>query len=90
MSYLRPVVRVPNLLVTRDRSSLDHFTAAREYHRNSASMGRIDQSHVLKVSGVTISMTRFVISRPGTKNPRPGGRGLLSSVASLNVWDEGG
>jgi len=35
------------------------------YARNSASMGRIDQSRAQIASGATIS-THFVISRPGT------------------------
>jgi len=42
-----------------------HFTAAREYSCNRVSMGRIDQSHAQKTSGVTTSI-HFVISRPGT------------------------
>jgi len=43
---------------------LDNFTAAREYFRNSISVGRIDQSHAQKASGVTTSI-HFVISLPG-------------------------
>ena len=43
---------------------LDNFTATREYSCNSASVGRIDQSHAQKVSGVTTSI-HFVTSRPG-------------------------
>jgi len=56
---------VPNPFVTADRSTFDKFTAARECSRNSVSMGRIDQSHAQKASGVTSSIY-FVISRPGT------------------------
>jgi len=41
-----------------------NFTEAREYSRNSVSMGRIDQSHAQKSSGVTTS-TYSAISRPG-------------------------
>jgi len=43
----------------------DNFIAAREYSRNSVSIGRIDQSHAQKASGVTTSI-HFVILMPGT------------------------
>ena len=46
------------------RSMFYNFTEAREYSRNSVSMGRIDQSHAQKSSGVTTS-TYSAISRPG-------------------------
>ena len=45
--------QLPKLFVTEDRSTLDKFTAAREY--NSISMGRIDHPHAQKASGVTTS-----------------------------------
>jgi len=54
---------IPNLFVTADQSTLDSFTAAREYYRDSGSMESIDQSHAQKASGVTTCST---ISRPGT------------------------
>ena len=59
---------VHNPLITAERSIFENCAAAREYSRNSASMGGIDQSHAQKVSGVTTS-THFVISRPGTWAP---------------------
>jgi len=40
------------------------FNAAREYSRNSVSMGRIDQAHAQKASGVATGVY-FIISRPG-------------------------
>jgi len=64
----------PQLFVTADRSTLDSFTATREYvcsmtlslyARNSVSIGKTDQSHAQKVSGVTTSI-HFGISQPGT------------------------
>jgi len=45
---------VPNPFVNVDRSTLDNFTVACEYSRNSVSMVRIYQSHAQKASGVTI------------------------------------
>jgi len=52
---------VPNPFVTAERSMLDNFTAAREYSRNCVSMGRIDQSHVQKASGVTTRMHHAIL-----------------------------
>jgi len=62
-----PCIRsmAPKLFVTADRSSRDNSAAAREYSRNSAFMGRINQLHAQKASGVTIRI-HFVISWPGT------------------------
>jgi len=61
---------VPNTFVTADRSTLDKFTAAREYSCNSVSMGRIDQSHTQKESGGATSM-HFQISPPRDWGPLP-------------------
>jgi len=54
---------VPNPFITAERSMLDYFTAAREFSRNSVSMGRSGQSHAQKVSGVNTSV-HFVICGP--------------------------
>jgi len=55
---------IPNPFVTADRSMFDNFTAAWAYSRNSVAMGRTDQPHAQKASGVTTS-THFAISRGG-------------------------
>jgi len=49
---------------------LDNFTAAREYSRNSVSMGRIVQSHAQKESGCATSI-HLVFSRPGVEDHCP-------------------
>jgi len=66
--YIKAVI--PNPFVTADRSMLDNFTAAREYSRNSVSMGRIVQSHAQKESGCATSI-HLVFSRPGAWGPLP-------------------
>jgi len=76
---------VHNPLVTADRSTLCNFTAVREHSRSSVSMGRIDQSHAQKVSGVTTSI-HFVISLPGTGS-WPGGWGPLPKACCALGFD---
>jgi len=75
---------VPNPFVNVDWSMLDNFTAAREYSRNSVSVGRIDESHVQEASGVTISK-HFAISRPGVLRPLPYGMLRLVFDAVLDI-----
>jgi len=68
----------PQTFCNRRPAMLDNLTAAREYSRNSVSIGGIDQSHAQKASGVTTSI-HFIISLPGRWGPLPSGM-LRTSV----------
>jgi len=72
LAAARGTLRFPGTLVEKHWSPTSlHFQHSLYaptlslYARNSASMGRIDQSHAQIASGATTG-THFVISRPGT------------------------
>jgi len=70
---------------------LDNFTAARECSHHSVSMGRIDQSHAQKASGVTTSGAGLQPIGPIASNRAPhlrGPRAMPTNLLKLTFYIE--